>query len=84
MNNIAQKIFSRSLHHENLVNLLGIVRKKDQIYLVTEYMSKGSLVDYLRSRGRLHVSKKDQINFAFDTCSGIFHAYFSRCDIFKV
>lgn len=64
--------FYRSLHHENLVNLLGIVRKKDQIYLVTEYMSKGSLVDYLRSRGRLHVSKKDQINFAFDTCSGKF------------
>lgn len=27
-------------------------------------MSKGSLVDYLRSRGRLHVTKRDQINFA--------------------
>lgn len=59
------------MHHENLVNLLGIVRKKDQIYLVTEYMSKGSLVDYLRSRGRQHVTKKDQINFAFDTSSGM-------------
>lgn len=34
-------------------------------------MSKGSLVDYLRSRGRLHVTKKDQINFAVDTCSGM-------------
>ncbi|ERL94654.1 hypothetical protein D910_11929 [Dendroctonus ponderosae] len=67
----AEAILMKSLHHENLVNLLGIVRKKDQIYLVTEYMSKGSLVDYLRSRGRLHVSKKDQINFAFDTCSGM-------------
>lgn len=61
----------RSLHHENLVNLLGIVRKKDQIYLVTEYMSKGSLVDYLRSRGRQHVTRRDQINFAFDTSSGM-------------
>lgn len=34
-------------------------------------MSKGSLVDYLRSRGRLHVTKRDQINFAFDTSAGM-------------
>ncbi|KAG5867670.1 hypothetical protein JTB14_034124 [Gonioctena quinquepunctata] len=67
----AEAILMKSLHHENLVNLLGIVRKKNQIYLVTEYMSKGSLVDYLRSRGRQHVTKKDQINFAFDTSSGM-------------
>jgi c-src tyrosine kinase len=62
-----------SLRHENLVKLLGLVfnNKNKHIYLVTEYMSKGSLVDYLRSRGRLHVTKKDQINFAFDTCSGM-------------
>ncbi|CAH0561856.1 unnamed protein product [Brassicogethes aeneus] len=67
----AEAILMKSLHHENLVNLLGIVRKKDQIYLVTEFMSKGSLVDYLRSRGRQHVTKKDQINFAYDTSSGM-------------
>lgn len=53
-----------SLIHENLVKLLGLVFNNQHMYLVTEYMSKGSLVDYLRSRGRLHVSKKDQINFA--------------------
>ncbi|XP_019866382.2 tyrosine-protein kinase CSK-like isoform X2 [Aethina tumida] len=67
----AEAILMKSLHHENLVNLLGIVRRKDQIYLITEFMSKGSLVDYLRSRGRQHVTKKDQINFAFDTSSGM-------------
>lgn len=56
---------SRSLRHENLVQLLGLVfDSKHCILLITEYMSKGSLVDYLRSRGRLHVTKKDQINFA--------------------
>ncbi|XKL62598.1 hypothetical protein PGB90_002431 [Kerria lacca] len=61
-----------SLRHENLVQLLGLVfDSKHCILLITEYMSKGSLVDYLRSRGRLHVTKKDQINFAVDTCSGM-------------
>lgn len=34
-------------------------------------MSKGSLVDYLRSRGRQHVTRRDQINFAYDTCAGM-------------
>ncbi|XP_022901192.2 tyrosine-protein kinase CSK-like [Onthophagus taurus] len=67
----AEAILMKSLRHENLVNLLGVVRKKGQIYLVTEYMSKGSLVDYLRSRGRLHVTRKDQINFAYDTSAGM-------------
>jgi c-src tyrosine kinase len=31
--------------------------------IVTEYMEKGSLLDYLRSRGRQGVTKEDQINF---------------------
>lgn len=66
MRSVMCVIFFRSLRHENLVQLLGLVfnNKNKHIYLVTEYMSKGSLVDYLRSRGRLHVTKKDQINFA--------------------
>ncbi len=53
----------RTLKHRNLVELLGVTLG-DTIYIVTEFMSKGSLVDYLRSRGRAVVTKKDQINFA--------------------
>ncbi|KAK3930681.1 Tyrosine-protein kinase CSK [Frankliniella fusca] len=68
---LAEASLMTSLRHENLVQLLGLVMNKQHIYLVTEFMSKGSLVDYLRSRGRLHVTKRDQINFAVDTCSGM-------------
>jgi len=67
-----------SLQHENLVRLLGLVIEekgsKDErvkIFLVTEYMGKGSLLEYLRSRGRQYVDKKDQIRFAYDTCCGM-------------
>ncbi|CAG2055479.1 unnamed protein product [Timema podura] len=65
---LAEATLMTSLTHTNLVQLLGLVfnSKKKHLYLVTEYMSKGSLVDYLRSRGRLHVTKKDQINFALN------------------
>ncbi|XP_065088629.1 tyrosine-protein kinase csk-1 isoform X2 [Ochlerotatus camptorhynchus] len=60
-----------TLEHENLVKFIGLVFHDKYIYLVTEFMSKGSLVDYLRSRGRQHITRRDQINFAFDTCSGM-------------
>lgn len=68
---LAEASVMTSLRHKNLVQLLGVVFDGPTIYLVTEYMSKGSLVEYLRSRGRQHVTKKDQINFATDTCAGM-------------
>jgi len=55
--------FFRSLRHPNLVELLGVVLG-DVIYIVTEFMSKGSLVDYLRTRGRSVIAASDQIRFA--------------------
>jgi c-src tyrosine kinase len=54
----------RALQHENLVCLLGIILDERSMKIVTEYMSKGSLLEYLRSRGRQYVTKRDQIKFA--------------------
>ncbi|RWS13873.1 Tyrosine-protein kinase CSK-like protein [Dinothrombium tinctorium] len=68
---LAEASLMTSLRHKNLVQLMGVVFDGGTICLVTEYMAKGSLVDYLRSRGRLHVTPRDQINFAIDTCAGM-------------
>ncbi|XP_052793363.1 tyrosine-protein kinase CSK-like isoform X2 [Mya arenaria] len=59
-----------TVRHPNLVSLIGIVQD-DTIYLVLEYMGKGNLVEYLRSRGRSVITKNDQINFATDTANGM-------------
>ncbi|XP_048732649.1 tyrosine-protein kinase CSK-like isoform X1 [Ostrea edulis] len=59
-----------SLRHPNLVQLIGVVLG-DTIRLVTEFMGKGNLVEYLRSRGRSVIQKKDQIDFATDTCAAM-------------
>lgn len=59
-----------ALHHQNLVQLLGVVLG-ETTYLVVEFMSKGSLADYLVARGRTMVTSNDQINFACDTCCGM-------------
>ncbi|CAF0801007.1 unnamed protein product [Rotaria sordida] len=60
------------LKHRNLVELLGIVRKSDNIiYLVTEFMAKGSLLHYLTTRGRTVISQSDLVDFAIDACEGL-------------
>ncbi|KAL5004292.1 hypothetical protein ScPMuIL_017748 [Solemya velum] len=59
-----------SLRHQNLVQLIGVVIG-EEILLVTEFMGKGNLVEYLRSRGRGVITKVNQIHFATDTCAAI-------------
>lgn len=54
----------RTLRHQNLVRFIGIVLG-ETTHIVTEYMAKGSLVDYLRTRGRAVITGIDQINFSW-------------------
>lgn len=62
-----------TLKHANLVKLIGIVFSQDrkEIYLVTEYMPKGSLLDYLMCRGRNLLTKKDLILISVNICDGM-------------
>ena len=55
----------RTLQHPNLVKLIGVVPNSDktEISLVTEYMPKGSLLDYLMSRGRNVLTKFELLKF---------------------
>lgn len=59
-----------SLKHKNLVQLIGITIEPN-VCLITEYMEKGSLSEYLRTRGRQRVTLRDQVQFARDTCAGM-------------
>ena len=52
------------MSHPNLVGLIGVSLDGQPIYLITEYMAKGSLEQYLRSRGRAVITKQNQIDFA--------------------
>ena len=57
-------LFCRTLRHKNLVSLIGVSIDKPPICLVTEFMGKGSLEDYLRTRGRSVITKKNLHDFA--------------------
>ncbi|ETN70606.1 SH2 domain protein [Necator americanus] len=63
--------FMVGLCHRNLVTLIGVVLDDTNIYMVTEYMANGNLVDLLRSRGRHQLEKMQLIQFAIDICEGM-------------
>ncbi|ESO04307.1 hypothetical protein HELRODRAFT_172663 [Helobdella robusta] len=52
-----------TLKHKNLVHLKGVVMGTPT-YIMMELLLKGSLVDYLRTRGRSVISPADQIKFS--------------------
>nr|AAI69994.1 C-src tyrosine kinase [Xenopus laevis] len=69
---IAEAMVMTQLQHKNLVQLLGvIVEDKSGLFIVTEFMAKGSLVDYLRSRGRSVLGGECLLKFSLDVSEGM-------------
>ncbi|XP_041862980.1 megakaryocyte-associated tyrosine-protein kinase isoform X2 [Melanotaenia boesemani] len=58
------------LQHKNLVQLLGVILDKG-LHIVTELMTKGNLVNFLRTRGRSVVNFLQLLRFALDVCEGM-------------
>lgn len=46
----------KEMKHSNLVQLMGVCTREPPFYIITEFMSKGNLLDYLRN------GNKEQIN----------------------
>lgn len=61
---LAEASVMTSLSHKNLVQLLGVSLDGDPIYIITEFCGKGSLVEYLRTRGRAVIGQKDLVKFS--------------------
>ncbi|KAG8576129.1 hypothetical protein GDO81_009779 [Engystomops pustulosus] len=69
---VAEALVMTQLRHKNLVQLLGvIVEDKSSLFIVTEFMAKGSLVDYLRSRGRSVLGGECLLKFSLDVSEGM-------------
>lgn len=59
------------LRHKNLVQLIGVCTQGSPIMIVSEFMAKGCLLDYLRSRGRAVINPQAQLGFCRDICAGM-------------
>lgn len=42
----------KEMRHPNLVQLLGVCTREPPFYIITEFMSRGNLLDYLRTGSR--------------------------------
>ncbi|XP_049979336.1 megakaryocyte-associated tyrosine-protein kinase isoform X2 [Alexandromys fortis] len=58
------------LQHRNLVRLLGVILHHG-LYIVMEHVSKGNLVNFLRTRGRALVSTSQLLRFSLHVAEGM-------------
>ncbi|XP_034445525.1 tyrosine-protein kinase HCK [Hippoglossus hippoglossus] len=61
----------KSLQHDKLVRLHAVVSKEEPIYIITEYMEKGSLLDFLKSDEGNRVQLPKLIDFSAQTAEGM-------------
>ncbi|KAM9835709.1 tyrosine-protein kinase BTK [Syngnathus typhle] len=59
------------LHHENLVQLYGVCTKQSSIYIVTEYLSNGCLLTYLREGLRQQPTSVQLLEMCKDVSEGM-------------
>lgn len=62
----------RNLSHRNLVQLYGVCTQQKPIYLVTEFMELGCLLNYLRQR-RGALGSQDLLGICHDVSQGMQH-----------
>nr|XP_061792821.1 tyrosine-protein kinase BTK-like [Nerophis lumbriciformis] len=60
-----------TLHHENLVQLYGVCTKTSNIYIVTEFLSNGCLLTYLREGLRQHPTSVQLLEMCKDVSEGM-------------
>uniref|UniRef100_A0A0N4ZSK4 Tyrosine-protein kinase n=1 Tax=Parastrongyloides trichosuri TaxID=131310 RepID=A0A0N4ZSK4_PARTI len=69
---LAEAKFMSQLNNIHLVALIGVVMDDTrEVNILTEFMANGNLVDYLRSRGRYQVDKRQLISIALNVAEGM-------------
>nr|XP_033813068.1 megakaryocyte-associated tyrosine-protein kinase isoform X2 [Geotrypetes seraphini] len=67
---LAETAAMTKVQHKNLVRLLGVILHNG-LYIVMEFMSKGSLVNFLRTRGRSVIHTGQLLQFSLNVSDGM-------------
>jgi serine/threonine protein kinase len=62
--------FNRKLSHSRLVQLYGVCIQQKPIYIVTEFMENGCLLNYLRER-KGNLKREMLLSMCQDVCEGM-------------
>ncbi|XP_037537498.1 tyrosine-protein kinase Lyn isoform X1 [Nematolebias whitei] len=66
----------KTLHHDRLVRLYAVITKTEPIYIITEFMANGSLLDFLKSDPGCKLQLPKLIDFSAQIAEGM--AYIER------
>uniref|UniRef100_A0AAY4AA09 Tyrosine-protein kinase n=1 Tax=Denticeps clupeoides TaxID=299321 RepID=A0AAY4AA09_9TELE len=61
----------KTLQHERLVRLYAVVTKIEPIYIITEFMANGSLLDFLKSQAASKLQLPKLIDFSAQIAEGM-------------
>ncbi|XP_034941630.1 tyrosine-protein kinase Abl isoform X2 [Chelonus insularis] len=61
----------KEMKHRNLVQLLGVCTREPPFYIITEFMSKGNLLDYLRNESKHQIDAVVLMHMATQIASGM-------------
>lgn len=61
----------KEMKHSNLVQLIGVCTREPPFYIITEFMSKGNLLDYLRNGNKEHINAVVLMYIATQIASGM-------------
>lgn len=70
---LAEAHVMTEMKHPNIVQFIGVATKTDPIMIISEFMAKGCLLDYLRSRGRAVITGGEQLGFTKDICAAMLY-----------
>uniref|UniRef100_A0AC34QPU0 Tyrosine-protein kinase n=1 Tax=Panagrolaimus sp. JU765 TaxID=591449 RepID=A0AC34QPU0_9BILA len=68
---LAEAAVMKDLCHPNLVRLLGVCTREAPFYIITEYMSNGNLLEYLRKTDRSKLPPSTLMHFAIQIAAGM-------------
>lgn len=68
--NFWKSLVSRKLSHPKLVKFYGVCSKRYPIYIVTEYITNGCLLNYLKSHGK-GLETSQLLEMCYDVCEGM-------------
>eukprot|EP00727_Mastigamoeba_balamuthi_P011527 m51a1_g6998 putative serine threonine-protein kinase ctr1-like (2210) ;mRNA; r:188190-197572 len=73
----SEMMMTHSLHHPNLLMMLGYSETKTDLLIVSEYMASGSLHEYLK-KNSMNMNYYNKVAIAFDTIKGLAYLHSAK------